>query len=409
MKHIFFFFFLCSSVLTVCAEDWTLTSGNIWARQNGAAKMTSEKQNGADVIRLVHTGKDDWALSEGKRFAVVPGDVYELQAKMRFDGKNHAGISVVSRDAQGETIEWIYASKELTGKTEWTTLISRFIVPPGVATIEPRITGYAPATVEIDGFSMKKTETYPLLPPDTKPLMLENHFLKVETNPAGTFSITDKRTKRTWKPAERMKNFIVINEIAGSSASLHFPLVNCENMQKFNVHLTLEKEAPELTVHISGSGTMSGGTAYPPPFESENGDRLIIPMNEGISYPVEKKDIRVGRLIAYGGHGICMAFWGQTKDADGTGMAAIIETADDASIDIRSGKNGLLQVNAVWEPSFKEFRYERKLRFVFFDNGGYVAVAKRYRQYAKSIGLLVPFTEKVKKNPNIDMLLGAAN
>ena len=38
-----------------------------------------------------------------------------------------------------------------------------------------------------------------------------------------------------------------------------------------------------------------------------------------------------------------------------------------------------------------------------------MAICKRYREYSKQIGLFAPFTEKVKRNPNIDLLIGAAN
>jgi hypothetical protein len=37
--------------------------------------------------------------------------------------------------------------------------------------------------------------------------------------------------------------------------------------------------------------------------------------------------------FSYGGHGICMAFWGVTDDQQGEGV--IIETPDDAAIHLR--------------------------------------------------------------------------
>lgn len=38
--------------------------------------------------------------------------------------------------------------------------------------------------------------------------------------------------------------------------------------------------------------------------------------------------------------------------------------------------------------------YPRRVRFVFFDRGGYVAMAKRYRAYATERGLVKTFREK---------------
>jgi hypothetical protein len=45
---------------------------------------------------------------------------------------------------------------------------------------------------------------------------------------------------------------------------------------------------------------------------------------------------------------------------------------------------------------------------VFFYKWWHVAMCKRYRAHAKQVGLLKPFSEKVRRNPNIDLLIGAA-
>jgi hypothetical protein len=129
-------------------------------------------------------------------------------------------------------------------------------------------------------------------------------------------------------------------------------------------------------------------------------------MNEGISYPVDDPDIPPLHLIAYGGHGICMAFFGLT---DGAGaQLAILETPDDASIRI-DRLNGRLVVAPEWDPQRGQFGYPRRLRYVFFDRGGHVAMAKRYRAYARQIGQLKTLDEKRRANPNVDRLLGAVN
>jgi hypothetical protein len=45
----------------------------------------------------------------------------------------------------------------------------------------------------------------------------------------------------------------------------------------------------------------------------------------------------------------------------------------------------------------------------FFDKGGYVAQAKCYREYAKKAGLFKTLEQKKAENPNVDLLIGAAN
>ena len=129
-------------------------------------------------------------------------------------------------------------------------------------------------------------------------------------------------------------------------------------------------------------------------------------MNEGISFPVEDKSIETFRLIAYGGHGICMAFWGVTDDRQGHGV--IIETPDDAAIHLVRLEDRLA-VAPEWDAQKGQFGYARRLRYVFFDGGGHVAIAKRYREYARQIGLLKTLAEKRQENPNVDLLVGAVN
>jgi hypothetical protein len=129
-------------------------------------------------------------------------------------------------------------------------------------------------------------------------------------------------------------------------------------------------------------------------------------MNEGISYPVEDTSIEPFSLVAYGGHGICMAFWGVTDGVQG--HMAIIETPDDASIRIER-LDGLLAIAPQWDAQRGKFGYARRLRYVFFDQGGHVSIAKRYRAHAQKTGLLKTLEEKRRENPNVDLLIGAVN
>ena len=101
-----------------------------------------------------------------------------------------------------------------------------------------------------------------------------------------------------------------------------------------------------------------------------------------------------------------MAFYGLTDGA--RGQMTILETPDDASIRIERVE-GRLAVVPEWEPQRGQFGYARKLRHVFFAQGGHVAMAKRYRAYARKIGLLKTLAEKRQANPNVDRLIGAVN
>ncbi len=45
-----------------------------------------------------------------------------------------------------------------------------------------------------------------------------------------------------------------------------------------------------------------------------------------MSYPVDEENKGLWRMIAYGGHGICMGFFGATEGATGAGWMCILET-----------------------------------------------------------------------------------
>jgi hypothetical protein len=87
---------------------------------------------------------------------------------------------------------------------------------------------------------------------------------------------------------------------------------------------------------------------------------------------------------------------------------AIIETPDDASIRIQRTDEKLC-IAPEWDSQKGSFGYTRRLRYVFFDKGGHVAMCKRYRSYAEKAGLLKTLQQKREENPDVDLLIGAVN
>ncbi len=103
--------------------------------------------------------------------------------------------------------------------------------------------------------------------------------------------------------------------------------------------------------------------------------------------------------------------WVGVCDLDkGAGYALVVETDDDACIRLvknqrDGGESWAPQVG--FQASHGEFRYPRKFFYHFASQGGYVALAKRFREFARQQGLLVTFREKLKRNPNLSRLFGA--
>lgn len=225
----------------------------------------------------------------------------------------------------------------------------------------------------------------------------------VETDD-GTMSVTDKRTGQTWRQKALVKGKVTdaLQTADNIEMTWHQPGLNLD----VQVKLYLDEDKPEFKVELSAEGSLTSALSFPHPFVTEAGTYLVVPMNEGISYPVDDETIKPRWLVAYGGHGICMAFWGVTNGR--RGQMAVIETPDDAIIHMQR-TDGKLCIEPKWESQKGNFGYTRKLRYVFFDEGGHVAMCKRYRQHAQQIGKFKTLEQKRRENPNVDLLIGAVN
>jgi hypothetical protein len=234
-------------------------------------------------------------------------------------------------------------------------------------------------------------------------LRLSNPFLEVTIDSSsGELRVLDKHAAAVWQQ-KAVRPSIAWKSISLSEGKALFA------GDPYRAELTLDPTRPELEFTLSGQGPLSNLLGFPLPFVTAAGTSLVVPMNEGILYPVEDASIPPRQLIAYGGHGISMPWFGVFDRSSGAGVMAIIETPDDARIDIARQPGTGLFIRPLWEATRQQFGYPRKIRYVFAAKGGYVAQAKRYREYARQAGLLKTLAEKRKENPNVDLLIGAAN
>ncbi len=237
-----------------------------------------------------------------------------------------------------------------------------------------------------------------------EPPAVENPLISVSFDPAdGTLSVLDKRTGRRWRQKAAADGAATVTSVApGIQATWRQGGLGMD----MRMEIEVDANGPEYTVALSAQGALKRPLRYPHPFVTGPGTYLAVPMNEGISYPVDDAAVETRRLIAYGGHGICMPFWGATDGQQG--YMAILETPDDAAIRILRMDNRLC-IAPEWDPQKGEFGYTRKLRYVFLDRGGHVTLCKRYRAYAQQAGLLRTLEQKRSENRNVDLLIGAVN
>jgi len=237
------------------------------------------------------------------------------------------------------------------------------------------------------------------------PLVLANRFLRLEIDPqTGALKVTDLRNGKVWKQVPSARGALENPASTGTEASFTWRQAGLG--LPVRVKIALSGDSPAFTATLSARGALGRPLRFPHPFKTEPPTYLVIPMNEGISYPVEDKAVRERRLIAYGGHGICMAFWGVT---DGTAaLMGIFETPDDAAIKLRR-LGGLLVVEPQWDSQKGRFGYPRTVRYELFDRGGYVAMCKAYRSYVRKRGNLKTLKQKAEEIPAVDLLIGAVN
>ena len=264
--------------------------------------------------------------------------------------------------------------------------------------------------------------------PPSPSAVLENDALRISfaADPqAGTgarFDVFDKRARRTWKQLEAGVSASGF-QLAKDAASFNLTLPGHTNTYRATVRL--ERNQPEFTIELTGpaNAEVRAPVFYPPAFASAPGDRVIVPIGEGISYPAETTDAPPGNRPYYSGHGVTMAFFATMEDkvlpsGEATGGAAYLainETPDNSGIELlrADGGKGLLTVRPTWGADRGRFGDARRVRFVFFNGGGHVALCKRYRCHAQELRLVVPFADKIRQNParreSLGKLFGAAN
>lgn len=384
----------------------------LWTREPGTGSLTLDpvtRHDGKQAARIDHTGAKDWSFEPALRVPGAEGDIYVWEAWLKLESQGGSvTLCVSTHDAQGQARDWSYGERTLRETTDWQHVRTRFLIPKGVTEFHPRLIGYGPARVWVDEVTLEPAGSISALRGAQVPaqLALTNAALEVTLDTGNaTLSVRDRRTgvRTTQQP---ISSEVVLTGASATRERLALELWHVASGLKIAGSIHLESDVPEFTVELSAQGELPAALRFPQPFASHPGEYLVIPMNEGISYPVDDPTIEPMNLIAYGGHGICMGFWGAT---DGTrGHLAILETPDDATIRLERHA-GRLDIAPQWDATLHQFGYPRRLRYVFFDQGGHVALAKRYRAYAKQSGRFKTLEAKRRENPNVDLLIGAAN
>ncbi|HEV2394667.1 MAG TPA: glycoside hydrolase [Verrucomicrobiae bacterium] len=182
------------------------------------------------------------------------------------------------------------------------------------------------------------------------------------------------------------------------------------NTNRCSLTLSLRERGADLFVAIDLPDRQKSIHDFFPlqPFvlESTNAYLVVADYSDGHLYTLNSKPQRAWFNL----WSIDMPWAGVCDLRTGRGYALVVETDDDACIRLVQApgqQQELWMPQAGFQASQGQFRYPRRFFYHFASSGGYVTLAKRFRQYAREQGLLVTFAEKLKKNPNLTRLFGA--
>jgi len=396
---------------------------SFWSRTAGDGEASIDantRRDGARSLKVVHRGGRDWSVGQVAPVPVNPGEILTIGGWIKADPASSAQLSVVTRDAAGKTVEWLFGRIETSGPHDWREFKRRIVIPSGVATVQYRFTGWGETTVWLDDASLTRDGTVEAVAGalEHKVLNLKTDHLDVHFDTAtGCLAVTDRRNGRAWEqhPAS---GEVIVKDASVKDGAIHATLWDVGSDLDVRAMIQPAADAPDVTVTLDAKGGFPHGSPlrFPHPFVTAAGTSLAVPLNEGILYPVDDASIEPTALIAYGGHGISMPWYGAFDPQSGAGVMTILNTPDDARIRLArqpasAGVNdsSTLFIAPEWEPTRATFGYPRSLTYVFHDAGGYVAQAKRYRAHAQRAGLVKTLAEKRKANDHVDALVGAAN
>jgi hypothetical protein len=384
----------------------------LWNQEAGSGEVSLDSQNmhsGRNAVHIEHHGAQDWNLEPAVRAAVQEGDVYEWTVWLKRNPANHGRVAICASiwGRDGKVRDWFFSEQTPSPTADWQLVRTWLVAPPGAGELQPRIVGSGAADLWVDDAALVKKYNLPARRAETKreTPTLANRVLAVSVNPDdASISVLDRRNRQRYAPLPT--GATLVTDLAATGNEIRCKFFCFPNDLLINAVIRLEPDRPEFTVELSAEGELRQPLRYPAPFAVRDHDYLVVPLNEGISYPVNDTGVELMRLPAYSGHGLCMAFYGDTDG--GSGYMNIIETPDDAAVRLMR-HDGKLNLAPEWDAQRGQFGYTRRLRYVFFDQGGHVAMAKRYREYAKQIGLFKTLEQKRQENPNVDKLVGAVN
>lgn len=255
-----------------------------------------------------------------------------------------------------------------------------------------------------------------VIPAKQKLETLENEYIRATLFNDASAEIRDKKTGRTWKMSpvaiqdegeieqghfwlrkERSMSEDYPGRFIGKKQgdAFRFTMIGRLNALKGEFSCRLKLEQQWLKFEISDIDAGLPSLVFPPPIYN---DALVIP--SGIGKLIRKKDTGIYSRFFYTFFTHLNMRWiGGLKD-DAAWMGIFGDNFEDSGAHI---VNGLTAPG--WLKSLGKWRNKYSISYCFM-KGGYVELAKAYRQWAKENGLFRTLEEKMREKPALKNYAG---
>jgi hypothetical protein len=389
-------------------DNWT----KLWMREERKVKQGYDSFgiNNSYCLLIKSSSEKDWSYQHSKLVQVDKGDVFSFEGFVKSQGENiNANLSVVLYDKNKNVVQWHYAKEEAKKNNDWTKLARRFMVPSGIQYIRFRFTGAGIGNVWFDNIKFRKEKDVSFNKEPKGIYSLENPLISYTFDTdKRIISVKDKRINKEWVSDKELNSFLFSEIKKTNNSHLTLKIIEPESLQQFEIVITIPKNLPEVNYEIGQVGNEKfRKLEFPPFFNLTDNNQVVLPLYEGLLIPCSYSIEKLPDYLRYKG-GWPIPFVGVLDGA--SGWMEIVETPNDFEIIKAESNNRKLLFRNRWLPEKGYFGYKRQMRYCFFDKGGYVTMAKRYRQYAREKGLFKDLAERnIKQKQNVSKLKGAVD
>ncbi|MEK0446344.1 MAG: hypothetical protein RLZZ399_1665 [Verrucomicrobiota bacterium] len=257
-------------------------------------------------------------------------------------------------------------------------------------------------------------------------VQLSNSLVRVECSPDdGALTVTDLRSKRVWRqawlePGSPSRQHVVQTDARNRSVIMEcvLPGVRADGKPgavKAQLKVLLHPTRPDLEMTLVVSDNSGWRNVFYPYAFVLDGESVsnLYPHAEGLMVPARKSNPDWFALpdgVLYGGLNAYLMCLGLVDERSGEGLLTLLPDMEATSIrwrDVPVGDQTVVTPQLEWKSNKGAFDRPWRITQSFSDRDGYVALARRYRQFFSDAGLRKTLKEKAEANPAVTQIAGA--